>query len=229
MVTALCNSKLGGLYTIFTPLCTLHEDKQLTPSELMSHHWWEECSADKGFVNAQVCFCSVRLPGPSHEIQTRPDCPSSPCNCNTLGEAMWWAGSCLEPAGRKSWALREKGKDPKSHLQPAGEYFCYREAGSIALGWERGDCGAWEVLYQRTSPLLLYSKPAATAMFYKPSSWNSSKADEWVDALRSSSGPTRKRNTDNNWQFCLVWLDSSHVASDGSAAPFYSNFIFPTF
>lgn len=73
MVTALCNSKLGGLYTIFTPLCTLCEDKQLTPSELMSHHWWEECSADKGFVNAQVCFCSVRLLGPGHEIQTHPD------------------------------------------------------------------------------------------------------------------------------------------------------------
>lgn len=51
----------------------------------------------------------------------------------------------------------------------------------------------------------------------------------WVDAVTSSSVHPRKRNTDNNWHFCIVWCDSSHVASDGSAAPFYSNFIFLTF
>lgn len=36
-----------------------------------------------------------------------------------------------------------------------------------------------------------------------------------ADAVGSSSMHIRRRNIDKNWPFCVVWLDSSHVAPDG--------------
>lgn len=125
MVPDLCTSKLGRVDTILTPLHSLCEDKQLMPSELISHHWWEERSTDIGLGDTRVCFCSVWLLDPSHEIQPHPPrCPSS------LRKATQQEMQSAEQAAawRNSWALGEEVRDPKSPLEPAGKHFCCGEA-----------------------------------------------------------------------------------------------------